>query len=157
MRVARPAKRSTGGHRVAQGRVLFHHRASRGPNQSPRPRKPVRNSVSRCRPAMGTVCVQTQMLAAPSTVMTEQTVGGLVEHPEQPMAIDVANPHFRHNALVTPRNGLLSKSAKTQAGWAKSVFASHRPKRPYSRQRARRRLRTPPRPLTLQGILIHHR
>jgi hypothetical protein len=51
---------------------------------------------------MGTVCVQTQMLAAPSTVMAEQTVGGLVEHPEQPMAIDVANPHFHHNALVTP-------------------------------------------------------
>jgi len=76
---------------------------------------------------MGTVCVQTQMLAAPFTVMTEQTVGGLVEHPEQPMAIDVANPHFRHNALVTPVLVCCQSRQRRRQGGQSQCFASHGP------------------------------
>jgi len=53
LRVARPAKRSTGGPRVAQGRVLGDHSAGRSPNQSPRPLQPVRNPITGCRQAMG--------------------------------------------------------------------------------------------------------
>jgi hypothetical protein len=56
------------------------------------------------RQAMGAINVQSQVLAAPTAVMAEQAVIGLVEHPEQPMTIDIANPGCRHNALVTPAN-----------------------------------------------------
>jgi len=41
------------------------------------------------------------MLAAPTALVAEQAVIGLVEHPEQPMTISIANPGCRHNALVT--------------------------------------------------------
>jgi len=53
---------------------------------------------------MGAINVQSQMLAAPTAVMAEQAVIGLVEHPEQRITIDIANPGCRHNALVTPAN-----------------------------------------------------
>jgi hypothetical protein len=53
---------------------------------------------------MGAINVQTQVLAAPTAVMAEQAVIGLVEHPEQPMTISIANPGCRHNALVTLAN-----------------------------------------------------
>jgi hypothetical protein len=61
---------------------------------------------------MGAVEVQTQMLAAPSAVMAEQTFGGLVEHPEEPMTIRIADPGCRHIALVTPYKPLLSKESR---------------------------------------------
>ena len=102
-------KRSAGGARVTQGRVLGNHSAGRSPNQPPRPLQPVRKPIPRRRQAMGAVHVQTQMLAAPTAVMTQQTLVGLLEHPEQPMPIDIANPGCRHNALTTPCKPLLSK------------------------------------------------
>jgi hypothetical protein len=108
-RVARPAKRRPGGARVTQGRVLGNHRAGSSPNQPPRPLQPVRKPIPRRRQAMDAVHVQTQMLAAPTAVMTQQTLIGLLEHPEQPMTIDIANPGCRHNALTTPCKPLLSK------------------------------------------------
>ena len=49
---------------------------------------------------MGAINVQSQMLAAPTAVMAEQAVIGLVEHPEQPMTIDIANPGCRHKLWV---------------------------------------------------------
>ena len=49
---------------------------------------------------MGAINVQTEMLAAPTAVMAEQAVIGLVEHPEQPMTIDIANPGCRHKLWV---------------------------------------------------------
>ena len=58
---------------------------------------------------MGAINVQTQMLAAPTALVAEQAVIGLVEHPEQPMTIDIANPGCRHNALVTAGKPLMSK------------------------------------------------
>ncbi|HEY8822901.1 MAG TPA: hypothetical protein VIM49_13325 [Dermatophilaceae bacterium] len=64
----------------------------------------MRKPIAGGRHAMGAINVQTEMLAAPTAVMAEQAVIGLVEHPEQPMTIDIANPGCRHNALVTPAN-----------------------------------------------------
>jgi hypothetical protein len=49
---------------------------------------------------MGAINVQSQMLAAPTAVMAEQAIIGLVEHPEQPMTIDIANPGCRHKLWV---------------------------------------------------------
>ena len=49
---------------------------------------------------MGAINVQSQMLAAPTAVMAEQAVIGLVEQPEQPMTIDIANPGCRHKLWV---------------------------------------------------------
>ena len=45
---------------------------------------------------MGAINVQSQMLAAPTAVMAEQAVIGLVEHPEQPITVDIAKPGCRH-------------------------------------------------------------
>jgi hypothetical protein len=53
---------------------------------------------------MGAINVQTEMLAAPTALMAEQAVMGLVEHPEQPITIDIANPGCGHNALGTLAN-----------------------------------------------------
>ena len=49
---------------------------------------------------MGAINVQSQMLAAPTAVMAEQAIIGLVEHPEQPMTISIANPGCRHKLWV---------------------------------------------------------
>ena len=52
------------------------------------------------RHAKGAINVQSQVLAAPTAVMAEQAVIGLVEHPEQPITIDIANPGCRHKLWV---------------------------------------------------------
>jgi len=53
---------------------------------------------------MGAINVQSQMLAAPTAVMAEQAVIGLVEHPEQPMTIDIAKPWLPPQTLGTLAN-----------------------------------------------------
>jgi hypothetical protein len=128
LRVARPAKCSTGGLRVTQGRVRGDHRAGSSPNQTPRPLQPVRMPITGGGHAMGAINVQTQMLAAPTAVMAEQAFGGLVEHPEQPMTIDVSNPGYDHNALTTPHRHLLSKSITGSAGRSRPAHDNQRPR-----------------------------
>ena len=41
------------------------------------------------------------MLAAPTALVAEQAVIGLVEHPEQPMTISIANPGCLHKLWVS--------------------------------------------------------
>ena len=105
MGVARSAKPGTGGCRVPQGGVLGDHSPGRGSDQSTGPLQPVREPVAGCCQAMGAVHVQTQMPTAPSAVMAEQTLRGLVEYPEQSLTVDVADrdcPHHPLGALATP-------------------------------------------------------
>jgi len=61
---------------------------------------------------MGAVHMQTQMLTAPSAVVAEQTLGGLVEHSEQSRTVDIPNPDGRHNFLANAGRLLLPKSAR---------------------------------------------
>jgi len=44
--------------------------------------------------------MQTQMLTAPSAFMAEQTPSGFVEHPEESLTVDVANPDYRHTLWI---------------------------------------------------------
>jgi hypothetical protein len=73
---------------------------------------------------MGAINVQSQMLAAPTAVMAEQAVIGLVEHPEQPMTIDIANPGCRHKLWVSWQTSDV-QSQRLPGPSGESVFARH--------------------------------
>ena len=121
LRVARQTKRSADWLRVAPCRVLGDYSAGRSPNQSPRPLQSVRKPIAGCRHAMGAINVQSQMLAAPTAVMAEQAIIGLVEHPEQPMTISIANPGCRHKLWV-PLANLRCQSQRSPSPAGESAF-----------------------------------